>query len=354
MSEFIHVYVSDGLAVDPNDFVATPWHQSLGYELKCDIDSGAFGNVRLVERNNFEFALKSTPSVLSFQERWTSENGRKEELQRAMTECLVMQHLCMLDDRHPNICYPFAVWTEPMAMFPKYDIVCMLLPRVEMDLFTYLDVSGRAKAKVSKKRIPLHIDKDDKAFISYPAAAHVLNQIMSALAYFHTRLGFVHNDVKPENILIDPSTMHCWLTDFGGTLPPSDCGYDRRTATKNFASPERVVGAPFDFKSDTWGVGMISLELFCGRIFVNKWFTSMQWVQLMRQVLTDRSDKSYKTEEVLSDDVINRLCEHFLGQLPEAVQTQFKRFIRQTIRIFPTDRLLVGELALFPVNIEHA
>eukprot|EP01065_Artemidia_motanka_P031493 TRINITY_DN3788_c0_g1_i1.p1 TRINITY_DN3788_c0_g1~~TRINITY_DN3788_c0_g1_i1.p1 ORF type:complete len:423 (+),score=61.52 TRINITY_DN3788_c0_g1_i1:73-1341(+) len=45
-------------------------------------------------------------------------------------------------------------------------------------------------------------------------AAYVLQQLFTALCHCHS-CGVVHRDVKPENIVVNPSTLQLWLVDFG-------------------------------------------------------------------------------------------------------------------------------------------
>lgn len=96
----------------------------------------------------------------------------------------------------------------------------------------------------------------------YIDAKLVCAPICAALAFLHSTFHLVHNDVKPENILIQPRNGHCLLADFGGATPASSkTGYELVTATKFFVAPERLRGEPFDERADSWSLGMLCCEV---------------------------------------------------------------------------------------------
>ncbi|MCY3838081.1 MAG: protein kinase [Gammaproteobacteria bacterium] len=99
-------------------------------------------------------------------------------------------------------------------------------------------------------------------------AQAVATAIARALDYAH-RSGFVHRDVKPENILFDgEGTPH--LTDFG--IARALSSGTRMTATgtslgsPHYMSPEQVRGQTVDGRSDLYSLGVMLHEMLTGRL----------------------------------------------------------------------------------------
>lgn len=93
----------------------------------------------------------------------------------------------------------------------------------------------------------------------------VFEQLLQAVAYIH-RSGLVHNDIKPENILITRSDNDVKLIDFG--LSDSDAYYLARMlgCTKAYASPELLAREKeIDARSDIYSLGVVMKEIFGNR-----------------------------------------------------------------------------------------
>ncbi len=90
----------------------------------------------------------------------------------------------------------------------------------------------------------------------------------SALAHAHER-GILHNDVKPENILLD-AREDARLTDFGvarvtgDTVAPGDA--TELLGTVAYVAPEVLQGAPAGPESDVYALGTTIFEAISGRL----------------------------------------------------------------------------------------
>lgn len=110
---------------------------------------------------------------------------------------------------------------------------------------------------------------DDHPRPSLALARDILGQIAQGLRALH-RLDMVHQDLKPDNILIDEQgTAH--IIDFGSTLvagleeiaTPLDRGGP--AGTRDYAAPEYFRGWHGSRRSDIYSLGVIAYEILTGQ-----------------------------------------------------------------------------------------
>lgn len=90
----------------------------------------------------------------------------------------------------------------------------------------------------------------------------IFEELLSALSYLHKR-GIVHNDIKPENIIISRTDNTLKLIDFG--LADNDAQYAIRQlgCTPAYASPELLSQHNvIDARSDIYSVGAVMRQIF--------------------------------------------------------------------------------------------
>lgn len=97
--------------------------------------------------------------------------------------------------------------------------------------------------------------------------ADVLLQVLAALDHAH-RMGIVHRDVKPENILVTPEGT-AKVADFGLARAYADARSTQTgsvAGTVQYLAPEQLRGEPADPRTDLYSVGIVGFELLTGRV----------------------------------------------------------------------------------------
>ncbi|OHS99361.1 CAMK family protein kinase [Tritrichomonas foetus] len=146
-------------------------------------------------------------------------------------------------------------------------------------------------------------------------AANWMRQILEALSYMHS-LNAVHRDLKPENIMLDEDD-NAKLTDFGlSRFVGNDCLATTPCGSPGYASPELLVGEPYNAKmSDSWSCGIILYMMVVGKL---------PW--------TSRNHMSM-FEQISSNQVV----------IPDSVSYHCRLMIEGFLKIKPEDRLTIDE-----------
>lgn len=98
-------------------------------------------------------------------------------------------------------------------------------------------------------------------------AKFCLWQICKAIEYMHDN-GYIHNDIKAENILISDEMDLFYLTDLSFVEKVSLINFDEDRVVRGtplYMSPEKVIGDSYNYKSDTWSIGVLLFYLLSGR-----------------------------------------------------------------------------------------
>eukprot|EP01013_Petalomonas_cantuscygni_P011126 TRINITY_DN24441_c0_g1_i1.p1 TRINITY_DN24441_c0_g1~~TRINITY_DN24441_c0_g1_i1.p1 ORF type:complete len:472 (-),score=84.70 TRINITY_DN24441_c0_g1_i1:387-1802(-) len=91
-----------------------------------------------------------------------------------------------------------------------------------------------------------------------PVIAFVAQRCLSALAYMH-RLGFVHRDIKSDNVLVATGGV-VKLADYGNCALVED-GRSTMVGTPYWMAPEVIGGDMYDAMADMWSFGILVMEL---------------------------------------------------------------------------------------------
>ncbi len=119
-----------------------------------------------------------------------------------------------------------------------------------------------------KSRLQNLEEKDQ--WISIDEAVRIILSVGSALKYAH-RLGMVHRDVKPANVMIEKQG-NVILTDFGiakifaGGAGTQLTASGAMVGTPSYMAPEQGLGQPGDERSDIYSLGVMLYQLVTARL----------------------------------------------------------------------------------------
>lgn len=108
---------------------------------------------------------------------------------------------------------------------------------------------------------------EQQGVINWKEAVHFVGQILAALQHAHDK-GIVHQDIKPQNImLLQDGTIK--VTDFGiARFSRSDVNTisDKAIGSVHYISPEQARGEMTDEKADIYSVGVVLYEMLTGQL----------------------------------------------------------------------------------------
>ncbi|MYM63246.1 serine/threonine-protein kinase [Pseudomaricurvus sp. HS19] len=141
---------------------------------------------------------------------------------------------------------------------------------VHPNIVTVYDVGvADGRHYLSMEYIPGEDLKQARSRLNLEQRLNVVRDIARALA-FAGRKGYVHRDVKPENILLHEDDGRAVLMDFGiartANLKSGMTQTGTAIGTPHYMSPEQAKGQEVDPRSDLYSLGVVLFFLLSGRV----------------------------------------------------------------------------------------
>ncbi|KAK0210088.1 kinase-like domain-containing protein [Desarmillaria ectypa] len=119
------------------------------------------------------------------------------------------------------------------------------------------------------------------------------------------KVGVMHADIKPDNILVNEAKTVLKLCDLGSASDASENEITPYLVSRFYRAPEIILGVPYDPALDIWSIGCTLYELYTGKIlFPGR--TNNQMLLLMMELkgrFNSKMIKKAKFGDVYFDDM---------------------------------------------------
>jgi serine/threonine-protein kinase len=151
---------------------------------------------------------------------------------------------------------------------------------------------------------------------------------MAAILHASHCAGYVHRDVKPEHLLLEPSEsgdLVAYLLDFGvcsSEAAPADERERERGkvfGTPSYVSPEQAAGeVDIDGRADLFSLGVLAFEALSGRLPFSGSTVSKLLLRIIREDAPRLSDVMPKVDPAIDDIVARMLARDPNDRFPSA------------------------------------
>lgn len=184
----------------------------------------------------------------------------------------------------------------------------------------------------------------NKSPMTYETIKKLTDNLIEGLNDIHMT-GVAHRDVKPENIMINPTNLDIKYIDFGLSCLTNNCYHQWRGGTLYYMSPELLitqgvnidmtrapVSLPSWIKSDYWSLGITLLEVITKKLIMREYCKQKYTTDIVIDFMLNEVGKSILNGESEFYLFIKNILSDIVNQYGiESQNAMLERFV--TIRI---------------------
>lgn len=184
--------------------------------------------------------------------------------------------------------------------------------------------------------------------MTYDQYITVIEGLKAGVHHFNA-LGVAHRDIKPDNVMINPTTLDVKYIDFGLSCHLSTCYLKDKAGTPLYMAPDVILGIDipeyrpsslFDWiKADYWSLGMVIMEMAIKRTFLE--YFAMRY---LGYPLNDFPELNTTAQGLIKADFPRKVFDDYyldnFSQQPQLIE-YFKQSVEPLLKRNPFDRMLI-------------